>query len=279
MQTIIITTDFSESSRNAAKYAAALVKPLGISHIILYHSNYNIPVSTEIPVVNQDTDLAYKGSLHELEMAERELHLVLGEQADVGIELVTNDLPLLTGVNMLAEQRRADLVVVGTTGKSNFERVLVGTNTVNLAAECMVPLLVVPRNARFEPIKKIVFACDLKRASHNTPVGQIDLWLQRLQAELLVLNVTTEGKHLKSDIIAEQHELYGLLDGLRPAYHYAESDDVAEEIENFAEGQHAGLIITIPKSYGFFERLFHRSVSKQLIKASSVPLLLLKEME
>ncbi|MBL7734052.1 MAG: universal stress protein, partial [Chitinophagaceae bacterium] len=62
-------------------------------------------------------------------------------------------------------------------------------------------------------------------------------------------------------------------------YHYAETDDIADEIEDFAEDQDAGLIITIPKSYGFFEGLFHRSVSKRLIRESDIPLLLLRERE
>lgn len=277
MQTIIITTDFSESSLNAAKYAAALTAFLEIGHIVLYHSYDNTLVSTEVPITEPDTPLAHEGSLLALEIVEGELRRVLGENTNVSIGLVANGLPLVFGVQQLAEQQHADLVVAGATGKSNLEQMLIGSNTVNLVSGSKVPLLIVPKEARFAPIEKVVFACDLKRVSHSTPVTEIGGWLERLRAKLLVLNVALEGKRFNPDIIPEQYNIHDLLDGFHPEYHYIESDDIADEIEDFAEDHGAGLIITIPKSYGFFERLFHRSVSKRLIKESKIPLLLLRE--
>lgn len=277
MQTIIITTDFSESSLNAAKYGAALAKPLGVGHIILYHSYDNAPLATEVPVAETDTPLAHEGSLLALEIVEEALKQVLGDAANVSIELVANGSPLVFGVQQLAEQHRAALVVAGATGKSSLERMLIGSSAVGLASDHKVPLLIVPKEARFTPIEKVVFACDLKQVSHTTPVAEIGIWLERLRAKLLVLHVALEGKRFNPDLIPEQYTMHSLLDGLDPEYHYTESDDIADEIEDFAEDHGAGLIITIPKSYGFFERLFHRSVSKRLIKASEIPLLLLRE--
>ncbi|GAA4792741.1 hypothetical protein GCM10023231_21150 [Olivibacter ginsenosidimutans] len=277
MQTIIITTDFSEPSLNAAKYAAALSGPLQIERMVLYHSYDNSPVVTEIPLTEPDTSSAHEQSLQGLEALEKEVRLSLGMNTAVSIELITNDMPLLLGVEQLAEQRRASMVVVGATGKSNLEQVLVGSNTINLASESKVPLLIVPKKARFSPIDKIVFACDLKRVSRSTPVSIIGQWLKYLEAKLLVLNVALEGKRFNPDMISEQYKIHDLLDEFHPEYHYTEGDDIVDEIQDFAEDHLAGLIITIPKAYGFFEGLFHRSVSKQLIKESEIPLLLLRE--
>lgn len=66
---------------------------------------------------------------------------------------------------------------------------------------------------------------------------------------------------------------------MRPSYHYEEGEDIVEEITDFAEDEGAGLVITVPKTYGFFEGLFRRSVSKRLLGKTEVPLLLLKERE
>ena len=277
MQTIIITTDFSESSLNAAKYGANLAKPLGVGHIVLYHSYDNAPLATEVPIAETDTPLAHEGSLLALEIVEGALRQVLGDAANVSIELVANGLPLVLGVQQLVEQHRAGLVVAGATGKSNLEQMLIGSSAVDLASDHKAPLLIVPKEACFTPIEKVVFACDLKQVSHTTPVAEIGLWLERLRAKLLVLHVALEGKRFNPDLIPEQYTMHSLLNRFHPEYHYTESDDIADEIEDFAEDHDAGLIITIPKSYGFFERLFHRSVSKRLIKASEIPLLLLRE--
>lgn len=279
MNTIIITTDFSEAAMNAARYGAALAKSIGILRIVLYHSYDNAPAATDIPVAELDTTLAHEGSLLALEIVEREIGSILGGDSGITIELVANGLPLELGVEQLAEQGRAGLVVVATTGKSGLEKFLVGSNTTSLASSCPVPLLIVPKEAEFEPIDKIVFACDLKQVTRSTPVSEIGWWLEKLGAKLLVLNVALEGKRFDPDMIPEQYKMHELLDGFGPSYHYEEGDDIAEEIADFAEDEEAGLVITVPKTYGFFEGLFRRSVSKRLLAKTEVPLLLLKERE
>lgn len=279
MKTIIITTDFSESALNAARYATKLAKSIDATQIVLYHAYDNLPIGTDLPMTDVAPSLVEEQSLSNLKTVQTELEQVLGENSEVNIHLVTNNFPLLRGVEGLAEEWHADLVVAGTTGRSNLEQVLIGSNTANLASSLKLPLLIIPTDANHETINRIVFACDLRKVSHSTPVAEIGQWLERLGAKLLVLNVTLEGKRANPDTIMEQYKMHALLDVFQPEYHYTESDDIAEEIEDFAENHGAGLIITIPKSYSFFERLFRRSISKQLIKKSDIPLLLLRENE
>ncbi|MBD1421665.1 universal stress protein [Sphingobacterium chuzhouense] len=277
MDTIIITTDFSEAAMTATRYAAGLAKSIGISRILLYHSYDNAPTATDIPVAETDTILAHEGSMLALEIVEREIRLILGSESGIAVELFANGLPLELGVEQLAEQWHAGLVVVGTTGKSGLERFIVGSNTVSLASSCPAPLMIVPKDAEFEGVKKIVFACDLKQVTRTTPVSEIGWWLENLGAKLLVLNVALEGKRFNPDTIPEQYKMHKLLDDFKPEYHYEEGEDVVEEIADFAEDKDADLVITVPKSYGFFEGLFHRSVSKRLTEKVEVPLLLLRE--
>lgn len=279
METLIVATDFSESATNAVRYAAGLAKTIGASRIVLYHSYDNAPVATELPIAETDTTLAYEGSLMALGITEAEIGGVLGPGSPIAVESVTNDMPLEFGLAQLTENRRAGLAVVGTTGKRGLEKFLMGSNTANLAASCRVPLLVVPGEATFGPIEKIVFACDLRKVSRSTPVPELGWWLDRLQSKLLVLHVALEGKRFNPDTIPEQYKIHELLDGFEPEYHYKEGDDIAEEIADFAEEEGAGLVITVPKSYGFFDGLFHHSVSKRLVDKSEVPLLLLREKE
>ncbi len=280
MQTIIVTTDFSEPSLNAAKFAAALAGPLGADRIVLYHSYGNALAGSKVPATEIYISSVHAQSLQSLETMEKELRLALGNDIGIQIELATNTLPLTTGVEQLAEQWGASLAVAGATGKSGLERVFIGSSATSLASDIKMPLLIVPKGARYQPIDKIVFACDQAKLSDNTPVGEIGSWLKRLNARLLVLNVILEGKHFNLDIIPGRYKMHELLDGFSPEYHYAETnDDLAEEIEDFAKDHGAGLIISIPKSYGFFERLFRRSVSKRLARESDVPLLLLRERE
>lgn len=277
MHTILVTTDFSATAFNAAIYAIGLAKAIGAKQLIIYHSYDITPAVADVPTLESDRRFALEGSLTALENLASQLRQHITH--DLDMKLVSNEFPILVGVEQLVEEHHIGLVVAGASGKSNLEKFMVGSNALSLAASCPAPLLIVPKEVEFRGIDQIVFACDLKKVSNSTPVGQIASLLGQLDAKLLVLNVAPEGKQVSSDTIVEQRTLHRLLDNLNPTYHYTESDDIADEIAGFAQEKGAGLIISIPKAYGFFDRLFRRSVSKRLIKDAETPLLLLKEKE
>lgn len=268
METILITTDFSNTASNAARYAALLSKSLGVGSVILYHSYDN---------ENMDTDLVHEGSLIALEILSDTIRKHLGRNTRV--ELIANDLPLLMGVERICEQHPVGLVVAGSTGKGGLAKFLLGSNTINLADKCPVPLLIVPEDADFEPIRKIVFACAMEKVIQTTPVETISLFTRQLNSKLLVLNVALEHKRFNPDIIPEQYEIHRLLDDLNPSYHYIEEDEIVEGIMDFVEDEGAQLLITVPKTYGFFDSFFRRSVTKKLAYDTDIPLLVLRERE
>lgn len=278
METIVIATDFSGPSMNAAQYAAKLSGDLGIKSIILYHSYDNAPKGLDIPVhENEDTTLAHEGSLLALEILMEKIKPLLSKGTDINI--IANDLPLVLGIDRLCDQHNIRLVVAGTTGKSDLKTMLVGSNTISLAEKCPAPLLIVPREAEFERIEKIVFACAMEKVLETTPVNDIHYFTKQLEAKLLVLNVIREDKAIKPAMVPQQYLLDRLLDGLQPSYHFTEEDEIAEGIMDFADDKDANLVITIPKKFGFFESLFKRSVTKKLAYHTEIPLLILKGKE
>lgn len=275
MRDIVITTDFSDSAMNAAKYAAALAKPLGVEKIILYHSFGNNLSDTDIPEDQLEIASTPPDILSSLKRVGQELRDLL--DSEVEVELVSNGLTLKAGIDQLAVERQPSFVVIGATGKSSMQQVFVGSNTLNLASENIAPLLIIPKDASFTPIEKLVFACDLTQVSTKAPVEDIRLWLERLKSQLLVFNVVEEGKHFDSENLGGFPKLKDLLDEFAAEYHYSENKSVANEIANFSKEHQAGLIITIPKLHGLLENLFRRSVSKQLIKKSTIPVLVLRD--
>jgi len=277
MQTIAIATDFSETSAHAARYAASLSSQLGAKRLILYHSFDDTPISTEVPVPEksaEDLELARESSLLGLEVIAAQIRPLLAVHTRA--DQVANDLPLFLGIERLVEEQDVDLVLAGMTGKTGIANFFVGSNTIGLAETCPAPLLIVPHEANFEPIKSAIFACDLKKVDKTTPVSFLTELVTKLGVTLHVLNVERPNTRFDPDMIPEQFKLHGLLDNLGPEYHYIEHPDVAEGIMEFTESQKAGLVITLPRKYGFFQSLFHRSVTKRLAHHTRVPLLVLR---
>jgi nucleotide-binding universal stress UspA family protein len=67
--------------------------------------------------------------------------------------------------------------------------------------------------------------------------------------------------------------LQEILAPLKPQYHLITGENADEGIISFVEDNNIDLLITLPKSRGLLEKLAHRSVSKQLILHSDVPVM------
>lgn len=273
---MLVLTDFSVPAWNAALYAAALTRQLKTTDFILYHSDEWIlmPPTAAAPagtgfITSPDQ------SLKKISELKKELEKYMNPETR--IEVRTDERTLVTAVNTLAGQQHIGLVVAGVTGKSKLERALIGSNALDLARNCLAPLLIVPPGALFKSIKKIVFACDLKQVFQTTPFYAIKAFVKAFDAILLILNVDRDGAHFDPDTISEMTDLHQLWDDQHAEYYYTDHKDTAVGIMEFAEKNEADLVITVPKIYGFFESLFHRSVTEQLAFHTYLPLLLFRE--
>jgi nucleotide-binding universal stress UspA family protein len=277
IKNILMLTDFSEAAANAARYAAELIHQLGASRLILYHSyGFNpivMNIKLKIPVRSADASPKSKEQLEDLK---NKLETLAGKKTK--IEVYADDLPFLYGAQSVAEQQHAGLVVMGITGKSKLARILVGSNTVTMAKASAAPLLIVPQKAKFEKIRRVLFACDSKKLPVSTPVYAIKTFLHKLDAKLVILNMDHPDRDpLDPDTIAGEAALHEQWDSEEPEYHHTDHKDVAKGIMQFADQHDTQLVITVPEKYGFFESLFHRSLTKKLAFHTHIPLLLLKE--
>ncbi|WP_026897522.1 universal stress protein [Daejeonella oryzae] len=276
MRSMLVLTDFSDAALNAAYYAAALSHQLGTTCMFLYHSYRSSPVNTYMPMsIPPEAIDTQKESLEHLNKLKDKLQVLVNKETVIQIR--TDERPLVSAVNLLSEQQHIGLIVMGITGKSNLEQILIGSNAIKIAKESSVPLLIIPKDAKFESIKRVLFACDLKKVLKTTPVQTIKSFIHALGAKLFILNVADNQLVFNADNTEEQLKLHELWDSENAEYHYIDSEDTAEGIMKFADEHDIQLVITVPKKYGFFESLFHRTVTKKLSYHSHIPLLLLEE--
>ncbi|MET3114386.1 nucleotide-binding universal stress UspA family protein [Pedobacter sp. CG_S7] len=276
MKTLIVLTDFSNTASSAAIYAAALTHQFSISRFILFNSYEFKPLATEIPMPNQvSMELRREESLKKLEDLRDELRTFVSE--NTSIELLATEKNLLFAVHSLSEQYHAELTVMGITGMSGFERAIIGSNTISVAREISTPLLLVPNRSKFEKINKVVFATDLKSDLQKSAI-EIKNIITALSARLLLLNIEKSGEvKFNTDLINEQAILHDVLDNEDPEYYFNENEDIAAGILEFIKNHDVQLVIALQKKHGFFESIFHRSITKRLTYQTPIPLLLLQE--
>jgi nucleotide-binding universal stress UspA family protein len=277
MKTIIVPTDFSETSYNAARYALGLARQMNTARVVLYHAYELIvpipDVPSSVPMVNPDE--LRSASLEGLDKMKRELDPLLPENTILASRAENHLLP--ANIDQVAKQEQADLIVMGITGGSQLEEILVGSNTIDVVKHTTCPVIIVPASARFRPIRKIVFACDFRKVVETTPVQPLKKLLNVFKPALHVLNIDHESKHFTSDTPYETLMLDTLLEGYDPQFHFIDHTNVVQGIMNFAEKQEADLILIIPKKHGLFDHIFKRSRTTQLAFHTHIPLLAIHE--
>jgi nucleotide-binding universal stress UspA family protein len=277
MKTILVPTDFSDTAKNAADYAAALACEIGATKIVLYNA-YQAPVSADpsMPAVQLfDMDVLKKSSTDGLKHFKNELTSKCGD--NVAIETKSEFQLLASGIENICKKEEIDIVVMGITGGSKMEEVLIGSNTISVAKHVHVPVIIVPHHAKYNSIKEIVLACDFKQVKETTPVDAIKRLLNITKAKFFILNVDSNNKDFTPETPHQNFVLENLFEGYHPEYHFINDKHFTDAINHFVDDNEVDLIITIPKKHGWFEGLFKRSHTKELAYHSHVPLMVVHE--
>lgn len=198
MRTIIVPTDFSNPSKNAARFALNLAIWLK-ADLHLCHA-YNIPVESpmmgevpwtlpELPDVKKDTEKALKKLAKALETKENILQDDDPALFRPAITWSCAQTDLVTLIHDTANSTKAILVVMGMTGSGKLNRLLFGSSSVKMINESKYPLLIVPHHHRYRKIEKIAFATDLSKRDQKT-AQSIARFAEYYDAELMVSYVT-----------------------------------------------------------------------------------------
>jgi nucleotide-binding universal stress UspA family protein len=275
MDNILLLTDFSPAAFHAARYAAALTQQYHVKELILYHA-YEILVPTwDIPVVSGSSMVLYEDSLRKLKTLHNDLQEFV--YAGTNIRYRSESGSLAASINEIAREEHAGLIVMGLTGKSKIEHILSGNDNFRVSDECNHPVLLVPERAIITPVERIVFACDLQEVVTTIPEASLKKILDDLHAALFVVNVDYRNIHFSPKTPLDQSALHTMLASYQPTFHYIENKDLEKGILAFAMEHQASLILTIRKTHGFFQGLFHHSVTHHLAQQTPIPLLVLHE--
>jgi nucleotide-binding universal stress UspA family protein len=274
MKTLIVPTDFSPVAQNALDYAVGMAKTIDASILIL--NVYQVPVTfTEVPVIALSVEELKKISEEKIAAVKHRIDETTGGSVKIYTECRLGD--VVDEIEAVAKSIQPLAVVMGTRGQSSVERLFLGSNTLSALRHLSFPLLVVPPDAKFAPIRRIGFACDFDKVVETTPVKPIHQFCSAFDAQLYVLNVDHKNKHFTSGTPEETLLLHTMIEDLKPTYHFIDDTDIELGIEEFARKNELSLIITIPKKHKLLDSLFQRSHSRDLIFHAHLPILCIHE--
>lgn len=225
-QNILIATDFSKASQAAVKYGAGLAREHGAKLHVLNVVPPVARLAVPLDSLPQELDQAIAESHLQLQkLAASELTGVSEHE-----ELVSRG-HVLQVVNEMVADRRIDLLVIGTRGRSAGAQLLLGSVAEELFRYVTCPVLTVGPSIQVErdpKFQRVVFATDFGPASADALPYAIDLARQG-HGELIALHVVAPAPasavgpfwHFADEVIEAQKTLtalaYRKLDFLLPA--------------------------------------------------------------
>lgn len=258
MQRIIIPVDFSETSMNAARFTASMLSGRPDTLVILYH--------------NYSNDNDYDIHRSYIEALQNEL-LEKGNSA-VEIEMEKGG-DLIDNLDRLAHTRRATMIAMGITGRSAFQQKFIGSNTLKTVDRSIYPVMIIPPDASFRPIKNVAFASDLVDVVNSTPSTLINAVLEMFHPTLHVVNVNPEHYISVSDEAkAQEEKLSEMFAPYDKQFHYLTLYDFQDALSSFLDDQSIDLLITIPRHHSGKVGLWEGSSNtKKLAYHSHIPIL------
>lgn len=276
MNPIIVATDYSPAAGNALTYAAQLARLTG-SKIILFNA-YHLPVPVgEAMIPLPDNQKLVADNKARLEKIAQETSSTYG----VPVEALSRTTLLLDDLEDLCKQYEDPLVVVGMRGES-LERKIFGSMTSSVLREGKYPVLVVPAEAGFRDIAKILFACDygsLSVLNQLRPLKDLALTfrarLQILHIEQRLALAEEEPSGTKKSKRPDGPKLESIFRGIRHTYKEVESEDIIEGIEKGIKEYHADMLVMVPHKLGFWDYMLNRSNTRTMALRTHIPLLAL----
>jgi nucleotide-binding universal stress UspA family protein len=274
MKRILVLTDFSDIARKGLDTAVRLARQLGNAEILLLNTERS-PQGRRFSVtadVTKQIDLEEDRYMIELIRANKQRLTRLMENYEsqgVKISPFIEIGPMQDVVDEFLEKRKVDLIIMGTSGESTFEENFVGNHTEQVIRVSDVPVLSVKVNDHSLDFSTIVLATDMNdKASKG--LRHIQALADELGARVHMVHVSSSTSDKKRAQLETYATDYGFAN-----YKLAlvEDDDTEDGIKKYAAEVGADMIAVVTHGREGLGALLRHSVSDDIIKEASVPVL------
>lgn len=277
MKLILCPTDFSPSALHAARYACGLASTFK-ARIVLLHSFESAIMYSEMPFTSiKDADQQMQQAMQKKLNAQ--MQKLKREFKSLSFEIVIARGLSHQQIVKSAKKLKADMIILGATGTSKLERLLMGSTTAKVIRDAHCPVLSVPLHAEYSGIKKIVFSTDLKE--DNVHSAQLLIpFAKKLNAEIAFLFIDDKN------ILHDDKEVEKIMGKIKKRIHYpalsgyiSKYNSVSKGIESFLGKSQADMLAMFTHPKHFPESLFHSSMTQLMSHHTGIPLLALKKVD
>lgn len=265
---ILSATDFSKTSYNAIEWVVKFLEEQGGGELEIINCIDN----------RGTTDVFQRSSSVLFQKAEEDMDQLVkmidhyGKRTSI-TSIVTNENPK-TAIAERAKSIKADLISIGTTGLTNLKDITIGSVTEYLATHSDIPVLAIPKEAKFVAIDKVVVGIDQERLNNPQSVFAIHDIFSSFYPSLHFAQVNND-ENAKMRIKSEIKNYLKNFDIKKEVV--LNTDTVSSSLQEFAKKIEAQALVLIHHKRNWIGRLFHYSVMKEQLFDIQIPVLIVKD--
>jgi len=273
MRSIVVPVNFAPNAANAARYAADIALAIGANLHLIYVMQIPASVS-EVPLPESVFDTMRDSGYELLTDFQTKLTKRTGGKVGVATDLEIGGTE--AKIESYCKQIKPFMVIMGASGDT-LANVINGSTTVRAIRHLPYPVLVIPGDAKFEAIKKIVVACDKEDIDSGMPDNMTFLkeLSELLKARLVVVHVLTDSEESSAEAIEEYNVWKKGVAAFHPEMHFVRRPRVEDGINDYLASHEADWLMVFPKSHSVLE--FHKSRTRQIVQSCTVPVMSLHE--
>jgi nucleotide-binding universal stress UspA family protein len=278
MKKILVPIDFSENAVNALHYAVAYAQETHAKITLFNSYPIDVPMGIEFSsgiymrTLNAEVKFDHETRLREIADEFKKTCYRFSDEP-VAFDIVVKEGTATESIVSMAEEHQYDLIIMGTQGASGLEEVFLGSITAFVIDRVKVPVLAIPQLARFSGLKKVVYATDFHE---NDPAAlkTLQTFTEGFEAEITCIHINTEFAAVGADKekLEQIRQLIPSKNTTPVSYEVVHGKRVEQTLHTYLEEQQVDLVAVLPKERGFFENLFHKSITRKMAFHSKIPI-------
>ena len=280
MRKIVIPTDFSENSFNAAKYGLELFKYFNCEIFITHafaDEAYTKKAAMEEAAFEDVKKSMEEESNNELQKFKARLTAHFHNPKH-RISTKSTFCAIVDCVNDIVEKENIDIVVMGTRGETNDKNMTFGSNTLQVIKYVQCPVLAIPENYKEILPKRILFPSD-----YMLPYKQRELKLVGTMAERLAATIYCLHLSNFDELSNRQQDNKALLElkfaNNKVSFLRLESEDITEKINQFIEDQEIDMLVMVNSRHSYLEHILNTSTIEKIGLNIQIPFLVLQNLQ
>lgn len=270
---ILIPTDFSKLSKVAVNYAAKIAMELDAELVLLNVLFLDAPPRASMSLKSVEDVLKGNAEIDSVQLI-NELKEQHKGNLNITHKIILGN-PVEDIVENYAVHNGIDLIIMGTKGATGLEKYIIGSNAAGVISNSSIPVITVPEHASFNGLKHIVYATDMWdlniEAKALVPLAQL------FNSTIHIVHIIEPNSKKNIEIKTITTDLISELNYTKIKFKVVINDDIINGIDEYIADIKADLLAMFTRELTFFEKLFGKSVTRQMAFHSWIPMISFKK--